>query len=233
MGKRFGLGLVVAWLACLAWPGCKGDYSSIIVPNEDGGRPPTEGGAPPVDAGDTCPTTTPIDLVSLPVWKRPTAPQPGKCQADDVVAMRDYLGANPKATNEEFENFVKNRDTVCHDCVFGDANGATWPPAPVLDGKVVTFDIGACYALVSGKEACGKATQNAWDCEFQACADCTAQSELDGCRARSRSTVCKATFDTSRADCTGIPTGTDSLCGSPFDSIRVQCVTTTVDAGKL
>ena len=232
MGKRFGVGLVVMSLGCLAWAGCKGQYSEMVVPPEDGGRTLTEGGADPVDAGERCPTTTPVETSSL-LWKSPTAPQPGRCQADDVAAMRDYLAQNPKATNEDFENFVKNRDTTCHDCVFGDSRGATWPPAPTDNGKVLTFNIGACYALLAGKEDCGKAAQNAWDCEFQACEGCAAPSELDTCRARSRSGVCKSIYQTSRFACANLPNGAEELCGSPFDSIRVQCVSASLDAGKL
>src|SRR3954465_9985025 len=117
MGKRLFLGLVVTGLGCLVWSGCKGDSSTSIVPPEDGGRTPTEGGLL-TDGGASCPTDQPIDLVTLPTWKPAAAPQPGKCQEDDITAMRDYITQNPAATNEEFENFVKNRDTTCHDCVF-------------------------------------------------------------------------------------------------------------------
>ena len=146
--------------------------------------------------------------------------------------MKDFLNANPKASNEEFETFVKNRSPDCHDCVFGDADGKTWPPAPVRAGKVVTFDVGACYALVTGNNACGKAVQNAWDCEFQACALCLAPTELDGCRSRARLGVCLTYEQKSNTDCPD--PSANAVCGSPFDSIRVQCVTTVkpvVDSG--
>ncbi len=128
---------------------------------------------------------------------------------------------------------MKNRDTVCHDCIFGDYKGATWPPVPTDSGKVVTFNIGACYALIVGKEDCGKAAQHAWDCEFQACEDCASPSDIEGCRSRSRSGVCKNLYDISRTLCTNLPNGAEELCGSPFDSIRVQCVSSQLDAGKL
>ncbi len=66
MGKRFGSGLVVtASFACVVWLGCKGQYSELVVPPEDGGRTLTEGGSDPVDAGDRCPTTTPILSTNL------------------------------------------------------------------------------------------------------------------------------------------------------------------------
>ncbi len=210
--------------------------SACAADNEVSITPPLEGGAKETSTADVtptplCPTDIPIGTDTLG-WKTPTAPQENACQADDVAAMKDYLTMNPKASNEDFENFVKNRDTTCHDCVFGDADGKTWPPAPVKAGKVVTFNVGACYALVTGSEACGKAVQNAWDCEFQACALCSGPGELDGCRARSRTGVCATYEQKSRSECVG--PSADDVCGSPFDSIRVQCVTTVkpiVDAG--
>jgi hypothetical protein len=74
--------------------------------------------------------------------------------------------------------------------------------------------------------------QNGWDCSFEACVLCTSASELEACRASARATVCKTYEDKARADCVGPPNG-DAQCGSPFDSIRVQCVTDSPDAGKL
>ncbi len=230
MAKRLGLVIGLA-VTCLAWWGCKGDFNSTTIPPEDGGRTIKEAGGPTDGGGGTCPTTAPIDLTTFP-WKPPSLPQDGKCQADDVLAMRGYLTANPKATNEDFENFVKNRDTVCHDCIFADAKGATWPPAPVEDGKVLTFNVGACFEIISGSQACGKAVQNAWDCEFDACIQCPSAGDLESCRVKSRSGVCKPAYDTSRTACVDSK-GADELCGSPFDSIRIQCVSAATDAGKL
>ena len=224
------VGLVACGLvAGAAASACSADSEATVVP-------PLEGGTKEASDTDTtpapiCPSTDPIGTDTLG-WKPPNAPQEGICKDADVTAMKDYLTANPKASNEEFENFVKNRSPDCHDCVFGDADGKTWPPAPVRAGKVVTFNVGACYALVTGNVACGKAVQNAWDCEFQACALCLAPTELDGCRSRARTGVCLAYEQKSNTDCPG--PSADGVCGSPFDSIRVQCVTAVtpvVDAG--
>jgi hypothetical protein len=202
--------------------------SACAANNEVSVIPPLEGGAK--EAGDTdtstapiCPSTDPIGADTL-AWKSPSAPQAGVCKDTDITAMKDFLTANPKASNEDFETFVKNRSPDCHDCVFGDADGKTWPPAPVRAGKVVTFNVGACYAIVTGNDGCGKAVQNAWDCEFQACALCLAPTELTACRSRARLGVCLAFEQKSNTDCPD--TSANGVCGSPFDSIRVQCVTT-------
>ena len=221
--------LVASGLAAAATASaCSADSEVTVVP-------PLEGGAKEASDTDTtpvpiCPSTDPIGADTLG-WKPPTPPQEGICTDADVTAMKDYLTANPKASNEDFENFVKNRSPDCHDCVFGDADGVTWPPAPVRAGKVVTFNVGACYAILTGNDGCGKAVQNAWDCEFQACALCLAPSELDACRSRARMGTCLSYAQKTNSDCPG--PSVDGVCGSPFDSIRVQCVTTPkpVDGG--
>jgi hypothetical protein len=225
----FWMGLVaVGFFGGAVAAGCTGDHDTRVIPAEEGG-PPKEGG-PGTAGGPTCPSDLPVDPKDL-VWKPPTPPQTGKCQDDDIVAMKEYLVANPKASNEEFEAFVKNRDTTCHDCIFADADGATWSPAPVKNGKVLTFNIGACYALL-GSNPCGIAVQNAWDCEFEACALCESPSALDTCRVKSRTGVCLAYEDRAHKEC--VNPSADEVCGTPFDSIRVQCVTTAApvkDAG--
>ena len=236
--RRARRGLFLAWWAGLVTCGLVAGAaaSACSADNEASVTPPLEGGAKETSTTDTtpapiCPSNAPIGPETL-AWKPPTAPQEGICKDTDVAAMKDFLTANPKASNEELETFVKNRSPDCHDCVFGDADGKTWPPAPVRAGKVVTFDVGACYAIVTGNVGCGKAVQNAWDCEFQACALCLSASELDGCRSRARLGTCLAYEQKSHTDCPG--TSADGVCGSPFDSIRVQCVTTKtpiVDAG--
>lgn len=233
-GKLFGVGVVVVLAsiaAGMAGAGCSDEYENRVIEPLEGGAPREGGGGGDATPGETCPVPGPIDPTVL-AWKPPTPPQEGKCQADDIAAMRDFLVKEPNATNEEFLAFVKNRDAICAECVFSDADLQTWPPAPVRAGKVVTFNIGACYAVVTGRQQCGQAIQNAWDCEFEACALCTSATELETCRAKSRTTTCKAYQDKSRSECVGVPTG-DAQCGSPFDSIRVQCVTSSPDAGKL
>ncbi|MDB4935372.1 MAG: hypothetical protein JWP87_2344 [Labilithrix sp.] len=215
----FWLGLaVVAFVGGGVAAGCTGDHDTRVIPPEEGG-PPREGG-PGTTPGATCPSDLPIDPKDL-VWKAPRSPQEGKCQDDDIVAMKDYLAANPSASNEDFENFVKNRDATCHDCIFADADGATWSPAPVRGGKVVTFNVGACFAIL-GSEACGATVQNAWDCEFEACALCEAPSAVASCREKSRTGICRPYEDRAKTECVNL--AVDEVCGTPLDSIRVQCV---------
>lgn len=230
--RRFvGLWIGLAVLSAVAGNAASGcsSYDTRIIPPEEGGAPKEAGGD--VAVSPTCPSDLPIDAAKL-LWKAPNPPQAGKCHDNDVVAMRDFLAANPAATNEQFEAFVKNRDATCHDCVFGDADGPTWPPAPLKNGKVLTFNVGACYAIATGRQACGLAVQHAWDCEFEACVECGSASALADCRAKARKGVCLPYEQKVPIECPGA--SADDVCGSPFDSIRVQCVTTAtpiVDGG--
>lgn len=204
--------------------GCKEDDTQA-TPTTDAGR---DGRTPPDPANPNGECPGPV-VASLLEWKAPTKTKENACQADDLDAMREFLVKEPNATNEDFENFVKNRDTVCHDCMFAESSGATWPPFPMKDNKVVTFNIGSCYALVSGRESCGKAIQNEFDCEFVACAACTTQSDLDTCRKKARTSVCASINAETSKECAGLPVRVDDVCGSIFDSVRVQCISLTAD----
>lgn len=210
---------------------CTSEHGTREFPDPEAG--PTEGGSGDTGTAARCPSDTPVDGKSLE-WKPPNAPKAAQCQADDIAAMKSYLAMNPSASNEDFENFVKNRNTVCHDCVFGDADGQTWPPAPVRANKVLTFNVGACYAITTGNQKCGRAVQAAWDCGFEACLLCTSADVLTTCRTKARAGVCATYAEQARTEC-GAVAAADEVCGQPFDSIRVQCMTTATpiaDAGS-
>jgi len=220
----FWVGLVASGvLVGVMSQGCTSPRDTILYPDPEGGAP-SEGGSGDTGAAARCPSEVPVDAKDLE-WKPPTTPQPGKCNDADIAATQTYLATNPSASNADFENFVKNRDPVCHDCIFGDADGQTWPPAPVRAGKVVTFNVGACFALVGGSQQCGRAIQNAWDCGFAACERCTSADALNTCRAKARTGACAGFEQAARSTC-GAVGSVDEVCGAPFDSIRVQCVTT-------
>lgn len=68
-------------------------------------------------------------------WKPPATLQEGRCKDADIAATKAYLAANPAASNEDFENFVKNRDTRRHDCIFSDADGQLGRPLPCVPAR--------------------------------------------------------------------------------------------------
>ena len=201
---------------------CTSDRDTRVFPDPEAGA--TEAGSGDTGIAPRCPSDAPVDAASFE-WKPPNTPKAAQCQDDDIAAMKSYLATNPAASNEDFENFVKNRDTVCHDCVFGDADGQTWPPAPVRANKVLTFNVGACYAITTGNQKCGRAFQAAWDCGFEACLLCSSADALSVCRTKARAGVCATFEEKARTEC-GAAAAADEVCGQPFDSIRIQCVTT-------
>lgn len=181
-------------------------------------------GASSSGSTSTCPVAS-VAASSLP-WAAAKALQPNACTTANITSMESWLQANPSATNAQFQSYVQSLSQTCHDCVFTDGNAATWGPVPMSAGSIVTMNIGACFALVSGNAACGKAIQNAFDCELVACADCTTDSALTTCRTQSRSGACAPYVSAIQTSCAGLSSTIDNVCGSLFDSIRAQCVAT-------
>lgn len=185
------------------------------------------------DAGpSTCPSTDPIAESDLP-WAPPTKTQAGKCTQQMLDGFEKFLKDNPNTTNEQFEAEIKKTSATCHSCIFTDANNPTWGPIPTSGGKLVTINIGACFALVSGKEACGKAIQNEFDCEFVACGQCADDTAFSNCRKKAQTGACKPFIQAIQSGCNGVPATVDDVCGSFFDSVRIQCVSASTDAGDI
>jgi hypothetical protein len=158
----------------------------------------------------------------------PARPTPGSTRpaaaTGDLTAIQGFLASTPGATNAQLEAFVLSRSQACHDCVFTDASAPSWGPIPMSGGKLVTLNIGGCFALVSGVVPCGKALQNEFDCEFVACADCASSLEFQACQKVAQQGVCKPFVTAIQSACVGVPATVDDSCGTYVDSIRVQCV---------
>jgi hypothetical protein len=232
-------GLVIA----VAAAGCS---STTTIPGDvpDTGATPTDSGkgketTPPkgddddtTEAGPaTCPSTDPVAAADLP-WMPPTPTKVGACTQAQLDEFNKFLTDNPTTTNAQFiDHIKKSSPTTCGACVVTDAAAATWGPLPSSNGDLVTINIGSCFSLVSGKEACGKAIQNEFDCEFVACGDCTDDTAFDSCRTKSQKGACKPYVSGIATACNGVPATVDDACGSFFDSMRVQCVSLTADGG--
>jgi hypothetical protein len=217
-----GVAVDAACVAC-----ADGSPSDATAPPSDGGAP--DAGSDATCGGDggaacaTCPTTDPVAAADLP-WKPPSALQAGQCTTADLTAIQGFLTSTPGATNAQLEAFVLGRSQACHDCVFTDASAPTWGPIPMSGGKLVTVNIGGCFALVSGVVPCGKAIQNEFDCEFVACADCASSPAFQVCQKVAQQGACKPFVTAIQSACVGVPTTVDDACGTYLDSIRVQCV---------
>jgi hypothetical protein len=184
------------------------------------------------DAGPTtCPSSDPVAASDLP-WAPPTATQPGLCQEKDLTAFQDWLKANTSATNDQFMQYIKTEaGDNCYNCIFTDASKSTWGPIPISGGKLVTINVGACFALASGNTGCGQAIQNEFDCEFVACADCADDTSFQSCQKKAQTGACKPFVQAIQSGCSGVPATVDDVCGSFIDTIRIQCVTANVFDG--
>jgi hypothetical protein len=228
-------GVVVAVSAT----GCSSSTTTSTTDEDGGGTTkPKDASADrgPVEEEDagpaTCPSTDPVAEADLP-WAPPTPTQVGKCSTGDIADFEKFLKDNPSSTNEQFEAHIKTANATCHACIFTDASKPTWGPIPTSGGKLVTINIGACFALVSGKEACGKAIQNEFDCEFVACGDCADDTAFSNCRKKAQTGACKPFIQAIQTGCNGVPATVDDACGSFFDSVRIQCVSAATDAGDI
>ncbi|HEY8079810.1 MAG TPA: hypothetical protein VIF62_37020 [Labilithrix sp.] len=193
--------------------------------------PPFEGGPP------ACPTLTPIDPSTLP-WEPPAAAKPGACTEADLAALDTIL---PDSTNDDSAKPVISAS--CAACVF--ASGLSWGPIPETtspDGGHVplTVDVGGCYAIATGSAACGKTTQNLYDCERAACADCPTGDAIAyvGCvkAATAFGGACASELSVSKTTCAALDASTydaaQGACEPPppvkytFDGpVRVMCMT--------
>jgi hypothetical protein len=189
--------------------------------------PSTDASAP--DSGDAGYDAAPISCAAtseptgLP-WAPPTPLQPGKCTTQNVTDMQAYLKQNPATTNEQFEAYVKTQSTSCHDCMFTDGGLPTWGPIPLSGGRVLTQNIGACYAIRSGNVACGKARQNVFDCQFFACATCPDTASFKACETQVLTGACSFLVQAVQTACAGVSPTVDASCGTVFDSVTAQCV---------
>ena len=162
-------GLVVS----IAVAGCSSTTTVVDNSATDSGPSATDAGpkkdaTPPSGDDDdtteagatTCPSSDPVDAADLP-WAPPTKTQNGACTQSQLDEFNKFLTDNPTTTNAQFiDHIKKSTPTTCGACVVTDASAATWGPLPTSNGDLVTINIGSCFALVSGKEACGKAIQN-------------------------------------------------------------------------
>lgn len=203
-----------------------------FVPKNDSGRPDT---AVDEDTGTpTCPSTDPIDT-SDEVFKTPTPAVVGACTEADLKAMEDVVA---KGNIQALADLGANVSATCKACAFT-ANGdtaATWGPivSNVTIGGTATdiFNTGACLAIVSGNEACGKAYAAFNDCNDFACKDC-ASSAVQACQTKAAQgacdpqraavvSTCGANITTYLNQCQAASEKGCTICGGPDSDIQYQ-----------
>jgi hypothetical protein len=176
--------------------------------------PPDDSSSDPgstADAPPACMDKNPFDATTVPYHSPAT--KPNSCTTDDIKFFNDYLKNNPQSSFQDLQDAVTKQSKTCSDCVFGSADDDKWAPI-VSDDSGSTFNGGGCVALVSGKDACGKAYQQWNTCLNTVCASCSDQGDRSTC--------------TNDAQNPGAPCGTASkalsdACGTKVNTYLKKC----------
>jgi hypothetical protein len=175
-----------------------------------------------------------IDATALP-WETPAAAQAGACTTADLAAFEKAI---PTAKSDD--DLKKAVPAACAACLFTDVSKPGWGPLPEVASssspQVATVNLGGCYELVTGSEACGKAMQHALDCGFTACDACRPgdQTAYDQCLAKAQTTTCKSIVADARTACAAVDASllakAQSACETSASAywegpITVMCIT--------
>lgn len=216
-------GLVVA----VASTGCSSSSStSDPAPATDAA---TDAPKPKPDSGEVdsgpqvCPIPGPVDTSVLP-FKGPKTPVEGACTSDDLKAIEAAIEKNSNITLEQIKAAVGE---PCKACGWGDDSGEKW--AAIVEGVKAgsetrtVVNTGACMALVSGSDDCGKAFAEWSACLNFACNDCTDQASDDECSSavQQDGAACNAQTKALSA-CGDDPNVHIKACGAFGDSLNVK-----------
>jgi len=192
--------------------GCSSDAEPAApVADADAGGLSDGGTTTPGDAAkpNTCPSTPTIDFSELP-FKSPRV-IPGACADDDLAFFFARVGATARLP--EIEKQMKLRNAECAACIFGAADDDTWAPIiATADGEYME-NVGGCFAVVSGNDACGKAYQATNRCVRTTCAACS-ESEAGGCseEVRDEGGACAEPFTEFLVECGPDPSAITRTC---------------------
>lgn len=236
MNRRSLLGAVVALGPTLAFAstnGCSGEpeYPFAFAWIDAGARRDVFQPPPPADSApiSCCGTCDAIDATKFP-YRSPLR-KPGSCTDAEVDAMIAFVDTNPTATFEQLQDSITN--VACRECVFAEET-SKW--APIVLGaastSVVAINVGGCFTIATGEEACGRAHQQLRSCAAEACVDCPNDEGPDSflsCVETRASRICQKAFDDRATLCGGAKAVADAeaLCAGKYTfvgSVRAQCV---------
>lgn len=235
--KLFALASVTALTGLIATVAASGCSSTTIAegPVAETGSPdvktsPKEASVIPDDAPSSteCKGAIAVDVSMLP-WKAPNIAT-GACSEKELADFVKYIDANQNAKFADWKKSVANM--ACSDCIFGKEADPKWKPLlEDAKGQLIEIDVGGCIQIASGKEACGKAYQNWFDCRFEACNDCPQgdTAALQKCLGAASKSACKKAFDDVSTVCgdTTVADAETACNGDKFvfeGPIRAQCI---------
>lgn len=223
-----GFGLVIS--AVIA--GCSSSVGGAPPPYDGSGQ---NDPSPPPDASrrdvmveegsdDSCLSSSPIDTSNQP-FETPTPAVVGACTDADFMAMEANV---PTVTT--FSDLAAGVSAACKACAFTQAADPTWGPIVLGTSSGDIFNSGACLALVSGSDDCGKAYAALDACTSTACMDCGGEdtcltAAAKGACAEQANAVpvaCGASLDAYLAQCENAGKGGCATCNGTGGDIQYQ-----------
>lgn len=190
-----------------------GKDNGTKVGTDGGGNEPDETEAP-----TTCIAKDPIDQTKFPYTK--ALKSPGACSEKDLDELAKFFKDKAGAEDIKMSDWAAVVPEACAKCVFSDGKGDSWTPILTKDDKLDDVNRGGCIEIVSGKQACGEAYQQATECRMTAClSNCKTQDEFYECLADNAAIFegpCKNAYD-----------AMDKECGDDIDAYEKACKGTT------
>lgn len=229
--SRVALAALVVLASCIVpiFASCGGDKiddpPGYSVEHDAASTPDTGAEAPSPECPGIAPTKA--DLAGSGLWHSPRPHAPA-CSANEVARFKQNFTPSSTATD-----LVAGLSPTCSSCLLSDASDTTWGPIVVTDESATDYflDYGACYAIVSGSEACAQASQYEDFCVDYTCATCSA-FDLDACRGDAITlNACESTFGADvTANCSASHAALFAQCGDPAQLAAVTCGGSTPDA---
>ncbi|MBX3188443.1 MAG: hypothetical protein KF819_15605 [Labilithrix sp.] len=211
---------------------CSREPEPVEVPADASGdaggdAPPIPTEAAPPDEEISCPASCPyvdfIDPSKFP-WKSPSKVV-GACSEGDLDALVERMNAKGQSNYADWNAAVTN--PTCRACVFGSDEGTHW--TPIVERARPILNVGACIAIVSGDEECGRAYHNWFECRRELCVDCLDNGACEAfCMPAATRQACKTAFDAIGTTCGAqVAADAEKACAGrhPIEgSVRAQCI---------
>ncbi|HVH46072.1 MAG TPA: hypothetical protein VM925_27170 [Labilithrix sp.] len=183
-----------------------------------GPQPQPDGGEDDTSETGPCLVQNAIDATKFPYTK--AVKSPGACTTKELDELAKFFKAKAGAEDIKMSDWAAVVGPSCAKCVFSDGTGTEWTPILTKNDKLDNVNRGGCIEIVSGKQACGEAYQQATECRMTACVtDCKTQDEFMDCLADSA-----AIFS---GPCKGAYEAIDKECGKDLDAYEQACKGTT------
>ncbi len=186
-----------------------GGSASSFDSGGGGGGGDTDAGGGSKDAGaPTCPV--PVAITNIPQWKS-SVQKLAACSSSEIGLLSSYLTEPPSG----WAAAAGMLSTTCQKCVFSNVGDANWGVvvwSPNQAAGTGFINVGGCYQVLSGSNACGAAAQ-----QFNACTDLSCPSTCQNqssCRSVVQTGACGSSLSSAQSA---------SACGSNYSNFSSSC----------